>query len=137
MRKKPDRYAYPAVFSYDADGVAVSFPDLPGCLTCGKDQDEAIAMAQDVLAGHLSCLEDDGDPISVPSDFRCIKHEADEAVVIIEAWMLPLREKTVRKNLTIPAKLAYQAERAGINFSQVLSSALEKELRSNPEYTLG
>jgi post-segregation antitoxin (ccd killing protein) len=43
--------------------------------------------------------------------------------------MVPLREKTVRKNLTIPARLAYQAERAGINFSQILSEALEKELQ--------
>jgi predicted RNase H-like HicB family nuclease len=130
MRKKPDRYVYPAIFSYDSDGVAISFPDLPGCLTCGKDQDEAVAMAKDVLAGHLSCLEDDGDPIPAPSDFRNIKPEAEEAIVAIEAWMLPLREKTVRKNLTIPAKLAYQADKAGINFSQVLSAALEKELLS-------
>ena len=128
MRKKPDRYVYPAVFSYDEHGVAVSFPDLPGCNTCGNDQDEAIAMAQDALSGHLSCLEDDNDPIPTPSDFRNIHPEKNEAVVVVEAWMLPLREKTVRKNLTIPAKLAYQAERAGINFSQVLSKALEHEL---------
>ena len=130
MRKKPDRYVYPAIFSYDDDGVAVHFPDLPGCVTCGDNQDEAIAMAQDVLVGHLSCLEDDGDPIPAPSDFREIRTEKDEAVVIIEAWMIPVREKTVRKNLTIPAYLAYQAERAGINFSQFLSEALEKELNS-------
>jgi predicted RNase H-like HicB family nuclease len=128
MRKKPNRYVYPAVFSYDSDGVAVSFPDLPGCLTCGKDQDEAISMAQDVLAGHLSCLEDDGDPVPVPSDFRSVAHEADEAVVLVEAWMVPLRDKTVRKNLTIPARLAYQAEKAGINFSRILLEALEREL---------
>jgi predicted RNase H-like HicB family nuclease len=129
MRKKPDRYIFPAIFSYDDDGIAISFPDLPGCNTCGNDQDEAIEMAKDALAGHLSCLEDDGDSIPTPSDFRDLKPEQDEAVVIVEAWMVPLREKTVRKNLTIPARLAYQAERAGINFSQVLSEALEKELQ--------
>ncbi|MDR1378343.1 MAG: type II toxin-antitoxin system HicB family antitoxin [Synergistaceae bacterium] len=129
MRKKPDRYIFPAVFSYDSDGVAVSFPDLPGCNTCGNDQEEAIEMAKDALAGHLSCLEDDGDTIPSPSDFRTIHTEGDEALVVIEAWMLPLREKTVRKNLTIPARLAYQAEQAGINFSQVLSEALERELQ--------
>ena len=54
MRKKPDRYVFPAVFTYDGDGVAVSFPDLPGCNTCGSDQDEAILMAQAALRGHLS-----------------------------------------------------------------------------------
>lgn len=129
MRKKPDRYVFPAVFSYDGDGVAVSFPDLPGCNTCGDDQDEAILMAQDALRGHLSCLEDENDPIPEPSDFRTIQTDTNEAVVLIEAWMVPLREKTVRKNLTIPAKLAYQAERAGINFSGVLTRALEKELQ--------
>ncbi len=129
MRKKPDRYVFPAVFSYDGEGVAVSFPDLPGCNTCGDDQDEAILMAQDALRGHLSCLEDENDPIPAPSDFRTIQTDTNEAVVLIEAWMVPLREKTVRKNLTIPAKLAYQAERAGINFSGVLTRALEKELQ--------
>lgn len=130
MRKKPDRYTYPAIFSYDSDGISVSFPDLPGCLTCGDNQDKAIDMAKDALAGFLSCLEDDGDPIPAPSDFRNIHTETNESVVIVEAWMVPLREKTVRKNLTIPAYLAYQAEKAGINFSRVLSEALEKELLS-------
>jgi len=129
MRKKPDRYVFPAVFTYDGDGVAVSFPDLPGCNTCRSDQDEAILMAQDALRGHLSCMEDDNDPIPAPSDFRSVKVDVDEAVVLVEAWMVPLREKTVRKNLTIPAKLAYKAERAGINFSGVLTKALEKELQ--------
>ena len=69
------------------------------------------------------------DPIPAPSDFRSVKVDADEALVLVEAWMVPLREKTVRKNLTIPAKLAYKAERAGINFSGVLTKALEKELQ--------
>jgi predicted RNase H-like HicB family nuclease len=44
--KKPDRYVFPAVFTYD--------------------QDEAILMAQDALRGHLSCMEDDTDPIPAP-----------------------------------------------------------------------
>ena len=72
MRKKPDRYIFPAVFSYDGDGVAVSFPDLPGCNTCGTDQDEAVLMAQDALRGHLSCMEDDSDAIPEPSHFRSV-----------------------------------------------------------------
>jgi predicted RNase H-like HicB family nuclease len=127
MRKKPDRYIYPAVFSYDDDGVAVSFPDFPGCNTCGKDQDEAVYMAKDALAGHLSCMEDDCDPIPEPTDLRSIHAGDGEAVALVEAWMIPLREKSVRKNLTIPARLADRAEKAGINFSQFLSEALEKE----------
>lgn len=28
-------------------GYVVSFPDLPGCLTCGETMEEALAMAED------------------------------------------------------------------------------------------
>ena len=42
--------------------------------------------------------------------------------------MVPLRERTVRKNLTVPANLADAAERAGLNFSRVLTEALEERL---------
>jgi predicted RNase H-like HicB family nuclease len=44
-----DRYIYPAILSFDADGISVEFPDLPGCYTCGSTQDEAYDMAKDAL----------------------------------------------------------------------------------------
>jgi predicted RNase H-like HicB family nuclease len=109
MRKKPDRYIYPAIFSYDDDGVAVSFPDFPGCNTCGKDQDEAVYMAKDALAGHLSCMEDDNDPIPEPSDLRSIHAGDGEAIVLVEAWMIPLRKKPCAK--TSPFRRAWRTER--------------------------
>ena len=37
-----DTYIYPAVFTSDEDGVAVKFPDLPGCLTCADNEQEAV-----------------------------------------------------------------------------------------------
>ena len=43
--EKKDRYIFAAVFSHEPDGIAVEFPDLPGCLTCGKDELEALRMA--------------------------------------------------------------------------------------------
>ena len=36
--------------------------------------------------------------------------------------------KVVKKNCTLPSWLCYEAEKANINFSQVLQSALKKEL---------
>ena len=41
--KKPDRYVYPAVLTYE-DGyeIAVTFPDLPGCATSGETDTEAL-----------------------------------------------------------------------------------------------
>ncbi len=126
--KRPDRYLYPAIFAFEEDGIAVSFPDLPGCNTCGNTQDEAMDMAQDALRGHLAVAEDHGDPIPAPSDIRTLRTEENEVLAIVEAWMVPLRERTVRKNLTVPANLADAAERAGLNFSRVLTEALEERL---------
>lgn len=37
---KKDRYIYPALFDYDDDGITVTFPDLPGCITCGNTDEE-------------------------------------------------------------------------------------------------
>ncbi|SNS85345.1 hypothetical protein SAMN05446037_102420 [Anaerovirgula multivorans] len=28
---KKDRYIYPAIFTYDNDGISVEFPDIPRC----------------------------------------------------------------------------------------------------------
>lgn len=133
MNKFPERYFYPAVFHYDEHGIAVEFPDLPGCVTCADTQDEALELAQDALAGFLSCLEMDNDPIPAPSVLTSIKTEYNEAAVLVEAWMRPLREQTVRKNLTVPSYLAYEAEKAGVNFSQVLTAALEKLLHPDED----
>ncbi|QTX33223.1 type II toxin-antitoxin system HicB family antitoxin [Aminithiophilus ramosus] len=127
-KKKPDRYIYPAIFSFDDDGVSVEFSDLPGCLTCGATQEEALVMAQDALRGHLACLEERGEKLPDPGDMREIALEPGQVLVAVEAWMLPLRTKTIRKNLTIPAYLAEAAEKSGINFSQTLSDALQERL---------
>ena len=35
---------------------------------------------------------------------------------------------TVKKNCTLPSWLCYEAEKANINFSQILQNALKKEL---------
>ena len=33
---KPDFYRYIALLDYEKDGVHVTFPDLPGCVTLGR-----------------------------------------------------------------------------------------------------
>lgn len=37
-----ETYIYPAIFHYTDDGISISFPDLPGCLSCANDDDEAV-----------------------------------------------------------------------------------------------
>lgn len=62
-----DSYRFTAIFSYDEDGISVAFPDLPGCLTCGRTEDEVIDMAKEALALHLCGMEADGEAIPSPS----------------------------------------------------------------------
>ncbi|MEJ9263601.1 type II toxin-antitoxin system HicB family antitoxin, partial [Bacillus thuringiensis] len=62
-----DYYVYPAIFRFDSDSILVTFPDLPGCVTSGKNQEEALKMARDVLGGFLSIMEEDNDLIPSPT----------------------------------------------------------------------
>lgn len=127
-----ERYIYPAVFHYANDGISVSFPDLPGCLTSAHSDEEAFSMARDALSLHLFGLEEDDDLIPEPAQLRDISVGEDEVVVLVDVWMLPYRERmanrAVNKTLTIPKWLNELAEQQRVNFSQILQNALKQYL---------
>jgi len=131
------KYTYPAIFDPDENGgYTVTFPDLPGCVTEGDSLDEALAMAAEAMALHLYGMERDGDPIpdpSNPADVQLPEDAADGAfVTLIQARTEPIHDemanRAVKKTLTIPQWLNDEAEKAGINFSQVLQYALKEKL---------
>lgn len=125
-------YIYPAVFHYADDGISISFPDLPGCLPCAHDDEEAMKNASEAMGLHMYGIEEDGDPIPKASSIQNIETDKDEVLVLVEAFMPAIRAKVkrsfVKKTLSIPSDLNAQAERAGINFSQTLQKALQEEL---------
>jgi len=127
-----DFYIYPAIFTYEDDGVAVEFPDLPGCVTCGETAEEAFRMAQDALEGQLSILEEDGDAIPTPTPVHALHAEPNQAVVLIRANMLLARQgresQAVKTTVTMPRWLKQLADQQHVNFSQVLQSALKEAL---------
>jgi predicted RNase H-like HicB family nuclease len=130
-----DRYLFPAVFEIGEDGsIGVYFPDLPGCISAGDNEEEAVLNAKEALALHLYGMEEDGDDIPAPSSVRDVQADLDpnEYIVMIEVWMPPFRDKmnqrAIKKTLTIPKWLNDEAEKAGINFSQVLQYALKEKL---------
>lgn len=131
--KKPDRYVYPAVLTYE-DGyeIAVTFPDLPGCATSGETDTEALMMAKEALGLHLWGMENDGDELPAPSSIRDIELEAGEIVTLVEVYMPSIRlaqeNRSVNRTVTLPAWLNAQAMERGVNFSQVLQEALRAEI---------
>lgn len=128
------KLVYPACFYPNGDGYTVTVPDLPGCITEGKNIAEAVEMATDAASGWILDSIENGE--SIPAATTNISDiQLDEPGGIINFIMLDvdsyaekIGEKAVRKNCTIPAWLNVAAERKNINFSAVLQSALKKEL---------
>ncbi|WLR44465.1 type II toxin-antitoxin system HicB family antitoxin (plasmid) [Bacillus carboniphilus] len=132
MSNKKDRYIYPAIFDYADDGISVEFPDLPGCLTAGDSDREAVGMAKEALALHLYGMEQDNDSIPDPTHIKDLKVDANQTVVLIDVWMRPFRDemknKAIKKTLTIPKWLDDLAKENNVNYSHVLKDALIKYL---------
>ena len=132
---KKDYYIYPAIFNYEDKQIAISFPDLPGCFSCGKDDEDALFMAKDALGLYIVSAEEDGEMLKMPSKLNNINLKKNERVVLIEVNMPLFRETvqntSVKKTLTIPKWINDLAEKNKINFSQVLQSALKNALGLN------
>jgi antitoxin HicB len=64
------RYAYPATVLEESDGVTVSFPDVPGAITCGDTHEEALERGQDALISVLSVYVEENRPLPRPSPAR-------------------------------------------------------------------
>ena len=123
------KYVYPAIFTPEEDGgYSVFFPDLEGCYTCGDDLQDALFMANDVLAFVLYDYETEGKEIPSPSKAEDVKKEDNDFVNYVACDTVEYarmhNNKAVKKTLTIPQWLNDAALRKDINFSQVLQEAL-------------
>ncbi len=57
-----------------------------------------------------------------------IRKNTNPSVVFIEVYKRKMQEKAVRKNVSLPAWLAAEAEKAHVNLSRVLQDALKEKL---------
>lgn len=129
---KKDTYSYIAVISFDDDGISIDFPDLEGCFTCAENENEIFKTAKEVLGLHLWSMEQDEETIPEPSSIKNIKLEENETSMLVEIFMPPVRDRinnrVVKKTLTIPQWLNVEAEKNGVNFSQILQNGLKEYL---------
>lgn len=127
------KYVYPAIFKpLDNGEYFIRVPDLPGCVTEGKTLPDALDMAQDAIAMWLCDAEDKNEPIPPASGVFDVACEEGEFVNLIPVDTIEYRKlndnRAIKKTLTIPNWLNTRAEKAGINFSQVLQAALKERL---------
>lgn len=130
--KKPERYTFPAVFSYKEDEeISVFFPDLD-VATSGVDDDDALTSARELLGCVLFGMEEDGERIPEATSLKNVPLEANERAVLVDVYMPSIRmaqvNRSVSRTVTLPAWLNAAALEHNINFSQVLQGALREQL---------
>lgn len=122
---------YPIVLIPEDTGFTVYIPDFD-INTQGDDLTEAIEMARDAIGIMGIDMEDDGKTIPAATATSSVKHATGEIVSLVDVDFSEYRRKNetrvVKKNCTVPSWLCYEAEKANINFSQVLQAALKREL---------
>lgn len=127
-----DHYIFPAIFDFADDGIAIDFPDLPGCLPSAHTVEDAVKNAKEAMALHLYNIEIDNEAIPEPTPVKSLKSKDNQAILLVEVWMPIYRNaienRAIKKTLTIPKWLNDLAEKESINFSQVLQEALKKRL---------
>ena len=82
------KYVYTAIFYPDPTEnnknlLSVTFPDLPGCLTCGDDLSDALEMAEDALCLWLYHMEEENRDIPDPTPPQNIKAEGNSFISAI------------------------------------------------------
>ena len=97
-----------------------------------NDTDGALKNAREAMGLHLFGMEQDGDTIPMPTPITDIRFEAGQVPVLIEVFMPPVRDRIknrfVKKTLSLPAWLASKADESGVNCSKLFQNALMQYL---------
>ena len=121
-------YVYPAVFHHnDDDSYSVTFPDLQGCITEGKNLANAIYMAQDALALWIEYREDEKMDIPKSNLFTSYNLDKNEFVNLIR---VELKEnRAVKRTISLPKWMDDMAIQKNLSLSKVLQEALTERFR--------
>ena len=138
---------YPVIFTDTEDTILIEIPDLKiytesngvGEGTTKGTMVDAIRMARDAISLDCITREDEGEEVVKPSaleDIDPTKGEFADAgksfVSLVDVDLSEYRRKTdnrsVRRNVTLPSWLNWEANKAQINVSEVLQEALMTKL---------
>lgn len=115
----------------------VSFPDFPGCITAGKNIDDAKDRAKEALTLHIQGLTEEGDQLPSPSKLEDIMTDPDfaDAIAYLVIEVPELKPRTVRVNITVPEmtlkRIDVAAKKRGMSRSSFLVHAAQNVILSN------
>ena len=123
-----NEYIYLAVFHLNGDdgSYTITFPDLPSCITEGKDLSNALYMAQDLLTQWAAYCEAKGETLPHASRIDDVACEPGEFVNLVRAVVRD--DRAVRRTVSLPKWLDDQVSNAGLSLSRVLQDALKERL---------
>lgn len=137
---------YPVLFYEEKEGgYSVFVPDLDNASTCGNTLEEAMYMAEDLIAGLILDEIEEGNKIPKESKIEEVSFEDLESSLEIEDWNYVSRFKTyiivdislfaekwgkelIKKTVNIPKWVNTKAEELKINFSKTLEEALLQKI---------
>ena len=128
------KYVYTAVFTPSEDNAKIyaRVPDLPGCVTTGRDIQDAMEQISDAASGWLVVAEDEGLEIPSAAPQSRIPRNEEDTLSLVRVDTVAYRAMTdthaVRKNVSLPAWMANLADKRGINCSQILQEGLRLRL---------
>lgn len=141
------KQVYPVLIAKYENDFLVYVPDFD-IYTEGKSMADAIEMSRDAIGLKGIDYEDDGKEFPIPSTYDEAIAKAKEdtevfdystgVVSLVDVDFTEYRRKidnrAVRRNVTLPNWLNYEAEKAQINVSRVLQDALMAALGVKKEY---
>jgi len=124
--------AYPIIMSKGEKYIVVYVPDFE-INTQGTDYANAIEMARDAIGLMGIDMEDEKEPIPAPTEISTvITKSLGDVVSLVDVDFAEYRrkhdERTVRRNITLPAWLDAAASAKKINVSRVTQLALKEIL---------
>ena len=126
------KYIYTTVLTPYEGGYVATVPDVPGCTSGGKDLSETLEMTKDALCGCLVAYEEEGIQLAQPRLPEQIELKPGQIAALIDVdtvkYLMETDTHVVRRNVSLPSWLNSRAEKAGINFSQILQDSLKSRL---------
>ena len=129
---------YIAIVHKDPESdFGVSFPDFPGCITAGRNIDDAKDMAQEALTLHIQGMIEDGEQLPSPSKLEEIMADPDfaDAAAYLVVDVPDAKSRTVRVNITVPEMTLKQidaaAKKRGMSRSSFLVHAAQNAIQTD------
>lgn len=137
---------YPVLFYEEKEGgYSVFVPDLNNASTCGNTLEEAMYMAEDLIAGIILDEMEEGHKLPQPSKIDIVNFDELEKDLDLENWDYVSKFKTyivvdisafaekwgkelIKKTVNIPKWINTKAEEMKINFSKTLEEALLEKI---------